>query len=320
MPKVSVIIPVYNAEKYLPKSLDSVCNQTLKDLEIICVNDCSTDNSLKILQEYAEKDGRIKLIDLKENKGAAAARNTGIKNAQGEYIGFLDSDDYIINDFYYKLYNSVKSNDADAAKGKLIIKDPVYSCEKDAYYDTNDLISQNSAYFYHSFTTGLYRTTLIKENNVHFLENCAYFEDPYFSILAAIHYKTLNIVDKALYYYIGRDTSMCSVPFMNKFPHEKRAITELVNILNNAVIDKVAYIIIYGFLLRHTYNMKDEMIYTDSVVEYLDFLQFVYSQCKYKKEEINFYFYEKKDIEKRIKNKERLAELKNNVKGIRHVR
>ena len=94
MPKVSVIIPVYNTEKYLKKCLDSVCNQTLSDIEIICIDDCSTDNSLNILKEYTLKDNRIKLIEFKENKGAAVARNTGIDEAKGEYIGFIDSDDY----------------------------------------------------------------------------------------------------------------------------------------------------------------------------------------------------------------------------------
>ena len=105
MPKVSVIIPVFNTEKYLRKCLNSVCNQTLKDIEIICVNDSSTDDSLEILKEYAAKDERIKLINFIENKGAAAARNAGIDIARGEYIGFVDCDDYIDLDFYEKLYS-----------------------------------------------------------------------------------------------------------------------------------------------------------------------------------------------------------------------
>ena len=90
MCKISVIVPVYNVAPYLPKCLDSICNQTLKDIEIICVNDCSTDSSFEILKEYSQKDSRIKLIDFKENKGVSAARNAGIKTAHGEYIGFVD--------------------------------------------------------------------------------------------------------------------------------------------------------------------------------------------------------------------------------------
>ena len=94
-PKISVIIPCYNVEKFLKQCLDSVCGQTLKDIEIICVNDASTDKSLNILKQYAKKDKRIKIIDLQKNSGLSVARNTGIKHATGDFIGFIDSDDYV---------------------------------------------------------------------------------------------------------------------------------------------------------------------------------------------------------------------------------
>lgn len=93
-PKVSIIVPVYNVEKYLAKCLDSLVNQTLKDIEIICINDGSTDNSLEILNTYAQKDSRITIID-KKNEGVSAARNTGLNISKGEYIMFVDSDDYL---------------------------------------------------------------------------------------------------------------------------------------------------------------------------------------------------------------------------------
>ena len=96
---VSVIIPVYNVEKYLPKCLDSVINQTYKNLEIILVDDGSPDNSGKICDEYAEKDSRIKVIH-KENGGVSSARNVGIKQAKGQYLLFVDSDDYIKDGYF----------------------------------------------------------------------------------------------------------------------------------------------------------------------------------------------------------------------------
>ena len=102
MPKISVIVPVYNVEKYLARCLDSIINQTLADIEIICINDGSTDNSLEILNDYAKKDSRIKIID-QTNAGLSCARNAGMQIAQGEYIGFVDSDDWIDLDFYEKL-------------------------------------------------------------------------------------------------------------------------------------------------------------------------------------------------------------------------
>ena len=95
MPKVSVIIPVYNVEKYLRQCLDSVVNQTLEDIEIICINDCSTDNSLSILEEYAAKDSRIKVIINEKNLHAGISRNKGLAAANSEYVYFMDADDYL---------------------------------------------------------------------------------------------------------------------------------------------------------------------------------------------------------------------------------
>ena len=106
---ISVIIPVYNVEQYLRRCLDSVINQTYKNLEIILIDDGSTDNGGKICDEYALKDNRIKVIH-KENGGVALARNAGLDIAKGEYIGFVDSDDYIAKDMYELLYNLLIEN------------------------------------------------------------------------------------------------------------------------------------------------------------------------------------------------------------------
>jgi glycosyltransferase involved in cell wall biosynthesis len=100
MPKISIIVPVYNVEKYLRRCLDSIINQTLQDIEIIVVNDCSPDNSQTIIDEYALKDTRIKCILHKENLGLGGARNTGIQAAKGEYIGFIDSDDWVAENMF----------------------------------------------------------------------------------------------------------------------------------------------------------------------------------------------------------------------------
>lgn len=111
-PKVSVIIPVYNAEKYLRPCLDSVCAQTLKDLEIICVDDGSSDQSLNILREYEAKDSRIKII-VQENGGAGAARNNGLRAANGECLSFLDADDFFELDMLECSYQELKKYQAD---------------------------------------------------------------------------------------------------------------------------------------------------------------------------------------------------------------
>ena len=101
--KVSIIIPVYNVEKYLRQCLDTVINQTFKDIEIICVNNGSFDNSLQIIKEYQQKDERIILINLTQNKGVSNARNEGIKSAKGNYIAFVDADDCLEDKYIEKL-------------------------------------------------------------------------------------------------------------------------------------------------------------------------------------------------------------------------
>ncbi len=121
MPKVSIIIPVYNVEKYLQRCLDSVVNQTLKDIEIICVNDGSTDNSAIILEEFSKKDERIKIVNQK-NGGLSRARNTGLEHSNGDYIGFLDSDDWIDLDYYEKLHDAAERNNCDIAFADFIRK------------------------------------------------------------------------------------------------------------------------------------------------------------------------------------------------------
>ena len=118
--KISVIIPVYNTEAYLNRCLESVVNQTYNNLEIVCVNDCSTDNSVKILKSYAEKDSRIKIVSNIKNLGLYHARLEGFQRATGEYIAFLDSDDYISLDYYRCLICEAEEQNADVVISKII--------------------------------------------------------------------------------------------------------------------------------------------------------------------------------------------------------
>ena len=116
MAKVSIVIPIYNVEKYLRECLDSVIGQTLQDIEIICVNDGSKDSSLAIMQEYAERDERVKIID-KPNSGYGNSMNRGFDMATGEYIGIVESDDYADANMFETLYRVAKEENADVVKG-----------------------------------------------------------------------------------------------------------------------------------------------------------------------------------------------------------
>ena len=183
--KVSVIIPVYNAAQYLERCLDSVINQTLKDIEIICINDCSTDNSLEILEEYASKDNRIKIIDFKENKGVAAARNAGINEAQGEYIGFVDPDDYIDSDFYAQLYKKAYETKADIVKGNDI--NVVYCDGTKKMLPQNESIKEHKINFWVQFTTAIFKKDFLIKNNIEFPEEMNVVYRPLIPIIALIH-------------------------------------------------------------------------------------------------------------------------------------
>ena len=113
--KVSVIVPVYNVEKYLRECLESLVNQTLKEIEIICINDGSDDSSLEVLNEYASKDSRFKIIS-QQNQGQGIARNKGIDIANGEYLQFVDPDDWVETNMLEKLYNFANKNNSNVVR------------------------------------------------------------------------------------------------------------------------------------------------------------------------------------------------------------
>lgn len=146
MVKVSVIIPVYNVKPYLKQCMDSVVGQTLRDIEIICVDDESTDGSLKILQEYAEKDTRIQIIRQK-NAGAGAARNNGMRHATGKYLSFLDSDDFFEMDMLEKAYEKAERDQADF----VVYKSDQYHTEKDEFIKVDWVVREEELPPYQPF-------------------------------------------------------------------------------------------------------------------------------------------------------------------------
>ena len=178
MPKISVIIPVYNVEKYLAECLTSVVNQTFKDIEIICVNDGSTDNSPMILEEFAQKDSRIKIIN-QENQGLSAARNTGLDVATGEYVSFIDSDDYISTDLYADMQKYLPA-ELICFNAKIFPMSEKYralqnyiQCKFDGEQPMEEkLILKTNVHVWNK----VFRTSIIKENNIRFPKGL-YFED-----------------------------------------------------------------------------------------------------------------------------------------------
>ena len=213
MVKVSVIVPVYNVEDYLEKCLDSVIGQTFEDIEIICVNDGSTDNSLDILNEYEKKDNRIKVIS-QENAGLAEARNVGMKHACGEYLLFLDSDDWLELECIEELYANAKNNDSDMVLFNSIeIKENNQTRER-IYIKPKKKkkIDFDNFSFDYSFKKRLvmnslfvvwskfYKTSFLKENKIEF-KDFRLFEDVPFHIETMIRAERISYLPKVLHNY-----------------------------------------------------------------------------------------------------------------------
>lgn len=212
MPKVSVIIPVYNVEKYLRKCLDSVINQTLKDIEIICVDDGSTDGSGKILDEYAQKDERIKVIHQK-NQGLACSRNNAMKIAQGEYILFLDSDDYIREDTCEILFKQALAHNLDMLSFSGINFDNNSGkLQKNTYYqydylpknfDTECFNYKQCTQFIDKMAVSacltFYRRQFLEQNHIAFPPHL-FFEDNVFYTHALLKAERCGICREMLYF------------------------------------------------------------------------------------------------------------------------
>lgn len=212
--KLSIIVPVYNIIQYLPKCLDSILSQTLRDIEIICVDDCSTDSSFSILEEYKSKDDRIKLLKLAKNYGQGYARNRGIEIAQGEYIGFVDGDDYIDPNYFEALYNSAVKNNADISVASILKHKKNYKKYNVIYkkegiaeniQDKIKLCGDKKKFFFYAWNK-IYKTDLIKNNGIEFAQGQIY-EDVIFAIEALYYSNRVVSVPNIKYHYIERKNS-----------------------------------------------------------------------------------------------------------------
>ena len=206
MIKLSIIVPVYNVAEYLERCLNSLINQTLNEIEIICVNDGSTDNSLCILEKFAGLDKRIKIINQK-NKGLSGARNTGIKLVQGEYFGFLDSDDWVDLDYFEKLYKRAKNCDADISlgdfirKGKFKHKIRLKLNKEEEFVGDNEKFYGSQFYHFPCVWNKIYKTS--KFNDLRFIEGIFFEDGPY--TIQALHRanKVVTCCNTYLYYFVN---------------------------------------------------------------------------------------------------------------------
>lgn len=231
-PKVSIIVPIYNAERYLERCLNSLRNQTLKDIEIILVDDSSTDSSLKMCNQMAAEDSRIKVIH-KVNEGAGMARNAALSIANGEYIGFVDSDDFVEPDMFESLYNKAVSYRSDLVMSGVIFVDGNMFSEKgecirktyfqkDTHFDTKETLEKlrmgivgslpedaDDSKYGMSIWKNLFKLEVIKNNNMIFQsEREIYSEDALFMIDYISCIKKATGISDAYYNYCRNEDSI----------------------------------------------------------------------------------------------------------------
>lgn len=208
--KVSIIVPIYNVEQYLHQCLDSIINQTLKDIEIICIDDGSSDNSGAIVDEYACKDSRIVAVH-KQNGGYGSAINKGIELAKGRFIGIVESDDWIAPEMYEILYNKAVETDSDITKGAIYyVEDSVNDIKKISKFvlqicDKNESFTLKEcpeivAYFA-SIWSAVYKRDFIMNNNIRMVEDIRPYEDIPFMAEVYSHSKKTTLVKTPVYYY-----------------------------------------------------------------------------------------------------------------------
>ena len=235
--KISVMIPVYNTSKYLEKCLNSIINQSLKEIEIICVNDGSTDNSLEILREFQEKDNRIIIID-KKNTGVSCARNEALKIVKGEYCLNIDSDDWIEQDFFKEMYLKAKKDNLDLVISDIILdyQNRIEIVEELRIKD-NVIISGeeyrklffNKKLKVEGYTWNkLIKTSIYKENNIFYNEKISFMEDYEVILKLAFYFKRIGKINKSYYHYVQRNNSAS-----NNIQNIEKNFCQTVQVFNN---------------------------------------------------------------------------------------
>lgn len=237
IPEISVIVPVYNSEKYLSKTLESIAKQIFTNFEVIIINDGSTDGSIHIINEFCEKYFQFKCVNIK-NSGVSAARNLGISIAKGKYLAFVDSDDFIAPNFLYELYNSIEENNADIAccnyyihweKYNISIPNPFALSDRVSRADKilNIMIKDIRVHFY--LWNKLWKKSLFTDNNIKLPNMC--FED--IVVATRLFYNAKKIVVKSdcLYFYTQHSDSLVNSISAKKFDDYMLAFASIRNFL-----------------------------------------------------------------------------------------
>ena len=211
VPKISIIIPIYKVEKYLRFCLDSLCVQTLKDIEIICVNDGSPDNCGEILNEYQKKDKRFYILN-QENLGSGPARNNGLDHAKGEFLGFVDPDDWVSPNYFEILYNRATFCSADISATANIIKVHKYQTKKSVGFQSEKIIvsdqkRKNLIYRSGVIWNKVFKKKLVDKYNIRFADTKSTGQDNPFNIISLATANKIATTTMGTYFYRVRSES-----------------------------------------------------------------------------------------------------------------
>lgn len=289
---ITVVIPVYNVEKYIKECLDSVLNQTFSDFEVICVNDGSTDKSLSILEEYTKKDTRIKVIS-QQNQGLSDARNTGIDTAQGKYIYFLDSDDWIEPDTLEVCYNTAEENQLDELVFNRINVYENDEIKKTIPPDNNNIfptttvmtgkelftLMMHENFFRSPVQYRFFLRAFLLENKLHFYSKLIH-EDDLFSTQCAFFSKRSMFLDRKLYHHRRRENSIMTkqVSFQRFIScaiiHRELSALLLKCTETSTKEALMAYMEQNLFRATHLYEHMDHKIFPERYAEQPDLIYF----------------------------------------------
>ncbi len=245
--KISIIIPIYNAEKNIKKCIESIICQTYDNIEIICINDGSTDKSTQIIENYQHKDTRITLIN-KENSGVSDTRNTGIKKSSGKYIMFIDADDYISKDYIEKMYEVIQKYNCDLLiSGYTEVRDGKNKNKKFSKCREKELNITYPQYledylltnFFNSCWKQLINKKIITKNNIQFSSDIKYGEDMLFSFECYKYSSKTYYIDNCGYnYYINSESVMQrkSIEALLQYLKDNRQVSDII--LNNNTLSK----------------------------------------------------------------------------------
>lgn len=236
MPKVSIIVPVYNTEKYLPRCIDSILAQTFIDFELIIVNDGSEDNSGKICDNYALKDSRIIVIH-KENEGVSIARNIGVKSSTGKYITFIDSDDKVSTNYLFKLIEIHEKLNAELTISSYIKRnqgiDKQFILDYYGVVDAKNIETVLNNSILTVPVAKIFNSNIIKTNHIIFPNGISRGEDTIFVLEYLLHIDKIVLLPEYSYFYITTENSLMTK--LNSVSSELSCYNILSNLCNNII-------------------------------------------------------------------------------------